>query len=73
MFHNRTNFVVLCEKNMISKKLNIVYSVTISRVDFVSIPIPDQLQPNLYKLPFVEKRITKLDSKSTMYSVVKSP
>ena len=61
MFHSKTNFVVLCGKNMIKKKLKIFCSVTVSRVEFVSIPIPDQLQPNLYKLPFVEQRITKLD------------
>ena len=46
---------------MISKKLKIVFSVTVSRLEFVSVLIAGQLQPNFFKLPFVQKRITKLD------------
>ena len=30
-------------------------------LEFVPLPIADQLQPNFYKLPCVEQRITKLD------------
>ena len=44
---------------MISKKLKIVCSVTVSRLEFVSVPIADQLHPIFYKLPRVEQRITK--------------
>ena len=46
---------------MISKKLNIVCLITVSRLEFVSVPIADQLQPNFYKLLYVGQRITKLD------------
>ena len=46
---------------MISKKLKIVCSVTVSRLKFVPVPIADQLQPKLFKLPCAEHRITKLD------------
>ena len=46
---------------MISKKLKIVFSVIVSRLEFVSVLIAGQLQPNVFKLPFVQKRITKLD------------
>ena len=46
---------------MISKKLKIVCSVTVSRLEFVPVPIADQLQPNVYKLSCVEQRITKTD------------
>ena len=76
IFHSTTNFVVLCGENMISEKLKIVWSVTVSRLEeqtLVIVPIWDQLQPNFYKLPCVEQRIAKLDLKSTMYSVVKCP
>ena len=58
---------------MISKKLEIVCSVAVSRLGFLSVPIADQLQPNFYKLPYVEQRITKLDWKITIYSVFESP
>ena len=64
---------MLCGENMVSKKSKIVCSVKVSRLEFVSLPIADQLQPNFYKLPCVEQRITKLYWKSTMYSVVKCP
>ena len=73
VFHSITHFMVLCRKNMVSKKSKIVCSVKVSRPEFVSLPIVDQLQPNLYKLPCVEQRITNLDWKSTMCSVVKCP
>ena len=53
--------MVLCGENLISKKLKIVCSVTLSRLGFVSVPITDQLERNFYKLPCVEQRITKLD------------
>ena len=46
---------------MISKKLKIVCSVTVSRLEFVPVPIADELQPNFYKMPCVEQRIKKLD------------
>ena len=46
---------------MISKNLKIAYSVTVSRLELVSVPIADQLQPNFYELPCVEQWITKLD------------
>ena len=45
---------------MVSEKLKIICSVKLSRLEFVSLPIGDQLQPNLYKLSCVEQRITKL-------------
>ena len=35
---------------MVSKKSKIVFSVKVSRMEFVSLPIADQLQPNFYKL-----------------------
>ena len=47
-------FVVPYGKNMISKKLKIVCPVAVSRLEFVPVLIADQLQPNFYKLPFVE-------------------
>ena len=54
------------------KKLKTVCSVTVSRlVCFLS--IADQLQPNFYKLPCLEQRITKRDWKSTIHSVAECP
>ena len=61
MFHSTTNFAVLCGENMIIKKLKIICSVTVSRLEFVPVPIADQLQPSSYKLQDVKHRITKLD------------
>ena len=58
---------------MVSKKSKIVCLVKICRLKFISRPIADQLQPNFYKLPCVEQRITKLDWKITIYTVVKCP
>ena len=55
MFYSITNFVVLCGENMLSKKLKIVCSVKVSRLEFVSLPIVDQLHPNICKLPCVEQ------------------
>ena len=52
---------------MASKKLKIVCSVKVSRLEFVFLPVVDQLQRSFYKLPSVEQRITKLGRKSTMY------
>ena len=54
-------------------KTKIVCSVAVSRLEFVPVPIADQLQPSFNKLLCVEQRITKPDLKSTMYSVVKCP
>ena len=53
--------MVLSKENMISKRLKIVWSVTLSKLEFVPVPIADQLQPRFYKLPCVEQRIAKLD------------
>ena len=58
---------------MASKKSKIVCSVKVSRLEFVSLPTADQLQPNFYRLPCVEQGVTKLNWKSTIYSVVKCP
>ena len=46
---------------MVSKKLKIVCSVKVSRLEFLSLPIVDQLQLNFYKLTCAEQRIIKLD------------
>ena len=46
---------------MVSKKLKIVCSVKVSRLEFVFLSIADKFQSNFYKLPCVEQRITKLD------------
>ena len=62
-----------CVEKILVEKLKIVCSVTLSRLEFVSVPIADQLQPHFDKLPYVEQRITKPDWTSTMYSVVKYP
>ena len=58
--------MVLCEENVFSKKLKIVCVVKVSRLEFGSLNIADQLQPNFYKLPCSEQRITKLDLNSTL-------
>ena len=58
---------------MVSKKSKIVCSVKVCRLEFVSLPFAGQLQPNSYKLPCLEQKITKVYLKSTMYSVVKCP
>ena len=58
---------------MVIKKLKIVCSVKISRLEFVSLPIANQFQQNFYKPPCVEQRNTKLDLKITKHNVVKSP
>ena len=49
------------EKKWSVKKLKIVCLVTESKLEFISVPIADQLQPNFDKMPCVEQRITKLD------------
>ena len=54
---------------MVSKKSKIVCSVKVSRLEFVSLPIADQLQPNFYKLPCVEQRITKLETEKVPCTV----
>ena len=59
--------------NMVSKKMKIVCSIKVYRLEFVSLPFADQLQPNFYKLLCLEQNITKVDWKSTMYSAVKCP
>ena len=65
--------MVLCEEYMVSKKSKIVWVVKVSRLEIVSLPITDQLQPNFYKMPCAEQRITKLNWKNTMNNVVKYP
>ena len=45
--------------------VEIVCPVTVSRLEFVPVPIAEQLQPIFYKMPGVEQRVTKLDRKST--------
>ena len=51
--------------------MNIVCSITVSRLEFVSVTSTDILQSNLYKMPFVEWRVTRLNWKRTKYSAVK--
>ena len=46
---------------MVSKTLKIVCLVKLPRLEFVPLPIADQLHPNFYKLPCVEQKFTKLD------------
>ena len=58
---------------MASKQMKIVCSVKVYRLEFVSLPLADQLQPNFYKRPCLEQNITKVDWESTMYSAVKCP
>ena len=53
--------ITLCGQNMVGRKLKIVFSVKVSRLVFVPLPIADQLEPNFYNLPCVEQRITELD------------
>ena len=53
--------------------MKIVCSVTVSGLKFASVTITDQVQPNFYKLSYVEQKIAKLDWKSTMYSAVNFP
>ena len=65
--------MVLCEENMVSKKSKIFYSVKVSRLEIVSLPITDQLQQDFYKLSCAEQSIIKLDWKRTMNNVVKYP
>ena len=61
MFHSTTSFVVLFGENMVSKKSKIVCSVKVCRLELVSLPFADQLQPNFYKPPCLEQKITKVD------------
>ena len=49
-----SNFVVLYGENMVSKKSKIVCSVKVSRLEFVYLPIAEQLQLDFYKLQRVE-------------------
>ena len=58
-------------ENMFSKKSKIVYSVKVSRLEFVSLPIAEWLQSNFYKLLCLKQRIAKRDWKSVMYSALK--
>ena len=58
--------MVLCEENVLNKKLKIVCLVKVSRLEFGSLTIADQLQPNSDKLPCAEQMITKLDWNSTL-------
>ena len=50
---------------MLSKKSKIVWSVKVYRLEFVSLPIANQLQPNFCKLPCVEQ-----DYKSRLKSIM---
>ena len=61
MFHSTRNVVVLCKEDMVSKKWKIDYSLTVSRLKFVSLPIAYKLQIYFHKLPCVEQTIIKLD------------
>ena len=45
VFHSTANFVVLCTENMVSEKSKIISWVKVSRLEFVSLLIADQLQP----------------------------
>ena len=59
---------------MASKKLKIVCSVKVSRLEFVFLPVADQLQQSFYKLHCVEQRIKKVDTKvpcTVLFSVSK--
>ena len=64
---------MLFGENMVNKKSKIDCLVKVSRLELISLPFADQLQPNFYKLPCVEQRIIKLEWESTMYSFVKCP
>ena len=55
---------------MVSKKSKIVCSVKVCRLKLVSLPFADQLQPNFFKLPCLEQKITKVNWKSTLYNTV---
>ena len=44
-FVGTTTCEMVCGENMVSKKSKTVYSVKVSRLEFVSLPITDQLQP----------------------------
>ena len=46
---------------MVSRKSKIVFSVKVSRLEFVSLPIADQIQPNVINRHCVEQGITQLD------------
>ena len=46
---------------MVSKKLKIVCSVKVCRLELVSLPFANRLQPNFYKLPCLEQKIVKVD------------
>ena len=65
--------MVPCGENILSEKSKTVYSVKVSRLEFVSLPIAEQSQANFYKLTRVEERIIKPDRKNTMHSVIKFP
>ena len=58
---------------MVRKNMKIVCLVKAYRLEFVSLPLADQLKPNFYKLPCLEQNITKVYWESTMYSAVKCP
>ena len=58
---------------MVITKSKIVCSVNLCRLEFVSLPFADQPQPNFYKLPSLEQKITKVDWKSTIYSAIRCP
>ena len=41
MFHSAANVVMLFRENMVSKKLKIVCTIKLYRLEFVSLPIVD--------------------------------
>ena len=59
--------MVLCGENMVSRKSKIVCLVKVSSAHCGPVSV------KFYKLSFAERKITKLDLKSTMCSVVKCP
>ena len=64
--HSRHDFSGkhLCDgycMDIVSKKSKIVCSVKVFRLEFVPLVFVDQLQPNFYKLPCLEQKITKVD------------
>ena len=47
MFYNTAYFMVLCGESMLSNKLKIICSVKVFKLEFVSLPIADQLQSSV--------------------------
>ena len=64
---------MLCGENVVSGKLKIVFSVKVSRLEFVFFYPLQTNYSQIFINCHVWNRITKIDWKSTMYSVVKYP